>query len=410
MLADLAAVFPQTRSMALINLPPRVPRRAGTARRFGCCSLCIGASQAGHGSARPVAKPLGPRLSPVYDHRLWSGCSGSPSAAPMPSSTRRWLPTGRANNASAESVLRSLRPGMLLLADRGFFSYPLWNQASSTGADLVWRLKSNAVLPVEKRFGDRSFASQVYPGTKARRNDTDGIPVRVVEYTLQGGDAGTAPQDRTYRLLATITDPQAAEFATVVAADLPPTPKARRFGACSRRTAIRTHCLARPLRLRQASGRSTGPDARRRGRRGFLRSAARPLETSPRHRHRIARARQLSARTGRPSNSSITPPSVLKTLSAMLISSRHGRRRDTPTVVGGATSWRQTGFDRGRTGRPPGDGGDICGTFFVVEPSRFWLIEWARLIDAGHIRPFVQAVFPLAQARAAFAQGLSAHP
>jgi hypothetical protein len=109
----------------------------------------------------------------------------------------------------AESVLRSLRPGMLLLADRGFFSYTLWDKARATGADLLWRLKSNAVLPVEKRYSDGSFASYVYPGTKARRNHTDAIAVRVVEYTLAPGDVG-AEADRTYRLLTTITDPDAA--------------------------------------------------------------------------------------------------------------------------------------------------------------------------------------------------------
>jgi hypothetical protein len=110
----------------------------------------------------------------------------------------------------AESVLRSLRPGMLLLADRGFFSYTLWDKSRATGADLLWRLKSNAVLPVDKRYSDGSFASYIYPGTKARRNHTDGIAVRVVEYTLQGGDGDAASADRTYRLLTTITDPQAA--------------------------------------------------------------------------------------------------------------------------------------------------------------------------------------------------------
>lgn len=113
----------------------------------------------------------------------------------------------------AEQVLRSLRPGMLVLADRGFFSYPLWDKARATGAELLWRAKSNAVLPVEKRFNDGSFASHVYPGTKARRNDTDGIAVRVIEYTLISDTAGTAapPEPaRGYRLLTTLTDPHAA--------------------------------------------------------------------------------------------------------------------------------------------------------------------------------------------------------
>ena len=110
----------------------------------------------------------------------------------------------------AESVLRSLKPGMLLLADRGFFSYQLWDKSRATGADLLWRLKSNAVLPVEKRHDDGSFASHIYPGTKARRNHTDAIAVRVIEYTLEHDSPGTELADRTYRLLTTITDPQAA--------------------------------------------------------------------------------------------------------------------------------------------------------------------------------------------------------
>ena len=111
----------------------------------------------------------------------------------------------------AESVLRSLLPGMLLLADRGFFSYTLWDKARATGADLLWRIKANAVLPVDKRYRDGSFASRIYPGAKARRHGTDGIAVRVVEYRLAQGDTDT--DERTYRLLTTLTDPDAAPAA-----------------------------------------------------------------------------------------------------------------------------------------------------------------------------------------------------
>lgn len=42
------------------------------------------------------------------------------------------------------------------------------------------------------------------------------------------------------------------------------------------------------------------------------------------------------------------------------------------------------------------------GTYFVVEPSREQLAELARLADEGSLRPAVDAVFPLADARAAF--------
>jgi NADPH:quinone reductase-like Zn-dependent oxidoreductase len=41
-------------------------------------------------------------------------------------------------------------------------------------------------------------------------------------------------------------------------------------------------------------------------------------------------------------------------------------------------------------------------TYFVVEPSREQLIEITRLIDSGRLRPAIDSVFPLVDARAAF--------
>src|ERR671937_559269 len=47
----------------------------------------------------------------------------------------------------APQVFGVLTPGVLLLADRGFAGFDLWRQATATGAALVWRTKSNAILP-----------------------------------------------------------------------------------------------------------------------------------------------------------------------------------------------------------------------------------------------------------------------
>jgi NADPH:quinone reductase-like Zn-dependent oxidoreductase len=41
-------------------------------------------------------------------------------------------------------------------------------------------------------------------------------------------------------------------------------------------------------------------------------------------------------------------------------------------------------------------------TYFVVEPNRDQLVELARLVDEGALRPEIDSVFPLAEARAAF--------
>jgi hypothetical protein len=49
----------------------------------------------------------------------------------------------------AYDVLTALRPGMLCLADRQFFGHALWQVATATGADLLWRVKHNLRLPRE---------------------------------------------------------------------------------------------------------------------------------------------------------------------------------------------------------------------------------------------------------------------
>jgi NADPH:quinone reductase-like Zn-dependent oxidoreductase len=51
----------------------------------------------------------------------------------------------------------------------------------------------------------------------------------------------------------------------------------------------------------------------------------------------------------------------------------------------------------------------VRGVFFIVAPQRAELIEIARLVDAGRLRPIVETVVPLAQARAAYQLGASGH-
>ena len=51
-----------------------------------------------------------------------------------------------------------------------------------------------------------------------------------------------------------------------------------------------------------------------------------------------------------------------------------------------------------------------AGVFFIVEPRRAQLNELSRLIDAGTIRPIVEAVLPLNRAREAYERGIRDHP
>ncbi len=51
---------------------------------------------------------------------------------------------------------------------------------------------------------------------------------------------------------------------------------------------------------------------------------------------------------------------------------------------------------------PPEVAERVAATYFVVEPDRDQLIELARLVDEGAVRPAIDSVFELADARAAF--------
>src|SRR3712207_7642737 len=84
------------------------------------------------------------------------------------------------------SAPAALQPGMLCLAGRQFFGHALWQAATATGADLLWRGKRNLRLPREAALADGSYLTTIYPGGKDRRHASNGVQVRVVEYRLEG--------------------------------------------------------------------------------------------------------------------------------------------------------------------------------------------------------------------------------
>lgn len=115
--------------------------------------------------------------------------------------------------ALAKTVLPNLCKGMLCLADRGFFGFEMWAQAAATGADLLWRVKKNILLPCEKRLPDESYLSRIYPYQKGLRSGHKGVVVRVIEYRLEGVE-GAEP---LYRLVTSILDHERAPAAELAA-------------------------------------------------------------------------------------------------------------------------------------------------------------------------------------------------
>jgi hypothetical protein len=115
--------------------------------------------------------------------------------------------------ALAKTVLPSLSKGMLCLADRGFFGFGMWTQAAATGADLLWRVRKNILLPCEKRLPDGSYLSRIYSSQQDQRGGRNGTVVRVIEYRLEGVE-GAEP---LYRLATTIAGHERAPAAELAA-------------------------------------------------------------------------------------------------------------------------------------------------------------------------------------------------
>lgn len=105
----------------------------------------------------------------------------------------------------ARGLFGLLEEKMLLLVDRGFPGYVLWQEAAATRAELCWRTKSNAVLPVTRSLADGSYLSALQP---PRGNPGAPITVRVVEYTLTHPSRGE--DEGPIRLITTLFDPATA--------------------------------------------------------------------------------------------------------------------------------------------------------------------------------------------------------
>jgi hypothetical protein len=106
----------------------------------------------------------------------------------------------------AAPLVRSLTPDMLCMADRGFVGYAHWQAGIQTGAQLLWRMPKNLILPVEKLLDDGSYLSRLYSSPRDRRKRINGIPVRVIEYALPQ----VPDSEPMYRLVTSLLDAHGA--------------------------------------------------------------------------------------------------------------------------------------------------------------------------------------------------------
>jgi hypothetical protein len=79
-------------------------------------------------------------------------------------------PFTRAEQVLAAPLMTRLDPGWLLTADRGFYSFTAWSDATGTGARLLWRAKADLRLPCLEVLEDGTYHSVlIAPGIRAGR-------------------------------------------------------------------------------------------------------------------------------------------------------------------------------------------------------------------------------------------------
>nr|WP_263404712.1 IS4 family transposase [Salinispora mooreana] len=146
-------------------------------------------------------------------HRCNNGGSGYPTlrlSALLTCGTRSVIdavfdPSTTGEITQAHQLARSLRAGMLLLADRNYAAADLIGAFTATGADLLIRCKTSRRLPLVRRYRDGSWLSVI-----------GGQHVRVIEARISiTTTAGHHTGD--YRLITTLLDPRRYPAADLVA-------------------------------------------------------------------------------------------------------------------------------------------------------------------------------------------------
>lgn len=122
--------------------------------------------------------------------------------------------TGTGETALAVDLIDRLGPGTVLTADRGFYSFRLWQRAAATGADLLWRVRTNVKPRHVMTLSDGTWLAEVSPSSGRGWRKVAPMRVRVIDYEITTGEESV----QSYRLLTTLTDPDEAAAEDLAAA------------------------------------------------------------------------------------------------------------------------------------------------------------------------------------------------
>lgn len=122
--------------------------------------------------------------------------------------------TGTGETTLAGQLIDRLRPGVVLMADRGFYSFRLWRRAQDTGADLLWRIRANVKPRHVQTLPDGTWLADISPSSGPGWREVQPVRVRVIDYEITTGENTS----NGYRLLTTLTDPGEARAEDLAAA------------------------------------------------------------------------------------------------------------------------------------------------------------------------------------------------
>jgi hypothetical protein len=125
-------------------------------------------------------------------------------------------PCRLAERLGAFRLLRRVSAGMLVLLDRGFYSFEMIERTRATGAHVLGRVPSTVTLRVRHLLPDGSYWAYIYPADRDRRKRGDHHLVRVIIYTLT--DPARPGYGETHRLLTTLLDAQHAPALDLIVA------------------------------------------------------------------------------------------------------------------------------------------------------------------------------------------------
>ena len=103
-------------------------------------------------------------------------------------------------------LLRSLKPDMLLMWDRGFHNYDMFVQSRQRGAQVLSRLPAQVKPDVVQVLADGSYLAYLRPSDYQRRKAGEKLLVRVIEYTIT--EPNLPGYGEVHRLVTTLLDPE----------------------------------------------------------------------------------------------------------------------------------------------------------------------------------------------------------